>query len=321
MDFQKSAVVMAGKELVCVDKFGRPLVGGVQVVRDCMVPGRSQATLRCRVNCREITGLGVVKGTHGAIRLANSLNRLDCRKELFVQCINPFMEPVRLSVEALLGKYHSIQEADVGLALETVADTQGNPPHTGRGAVPEHMADLYGGACGNCTSSTGRQALAQLLTEYSDVFSRGYRDMGLTKVISYEIPLAAGTTPIRQPTRRLGPEKEASPQVQDLLDRDLIESAYGAWSSPVVLVKKKDGNWRFCVDYRRLNSVTIQDAYPLPRIDVSLDALSGSKYFSTLDLLSGYWQVSLSPDAQDKAAFITRDGLWKVKLPPIDIII
>jgi len=65
------------------------------------------------------------------------------------------------------------------------------------------------------------------------------------------------------------------------------------------------------VDHRKLNSVTIQDAYPLPRIDESLDALAGSKYFSTLDLLSSYWQVPLSLDAQEKAAFITRVGLWK----------
>jgi len=65
------------------------------------------------------------------------------------------------------------------------------------------------------------------------------------------------------------------------------------------------------VDYHKLNSVTIQDAYPLPRIDESLDALDGSKYFRTLDLLSGYWQIPLSPDALEKAAFITRDGLWK----------
>jgi len=70
------------------------------------------------------------------------------------------------------------------------------------------------------------------------------------------------------------------------------------------------------VDYRRLNSVTIQDTYPLPRIDESLDALSGSKYFSTLDLLSGYWQVPLSLDAQDKAAFISRNRLWKWKVLP-----
>jgi len=220
-----------------------------------------------------------------------------------------------------VGEYHSIQEADVGPALETVADTQGNPPHTNQGAVPEHMADLYGGASGNCTSSTEHQALAELLTEYNDVFSHGNEDMGLTKVISHEIPLAAGTTPIRQPTRCLGPEKEkeVSWQVQDLLDRDLIEPAYGAWSSPVVLVKKKDGSWKFCVDYRRLNSITIQDAYPLSRIDESLDALVGRKYFSTLDLLSGYWQVPLSPDVQDKAAFITHDGLWKWKVLPFEL--
>jgi len=141
MDFQKSAMVMPGKELGCVDKFGRPLVGGVQEVRDCTIPRRSQVTLRRRVNCRGIASLGVVRGTHGVIQLANSLNWLDCRKALLVQCINPFTEPVQLSAGALVGKYRSIQEADVGPALETAADTSGNPPPTSRRAVPEHVAD------------------------------------------------------------------------------------------------------------------------------------------------------------------------------------
>jgi len=155
--------------------------------------------------------------------------------------------------------------------------------------------------------------MAKLLREYSDMFSSGDHDVGLTRAVRHEIPLAAGTVLIRQPTRRLGPkkEKEVSRQVRDLLDCGLVEPAHSAWSSPVVLVWKKDGSWRFCVDYHKLNSVTIQDAYPLPRIDESLDALDGSKYFRTLDLLSGYWQIPLSPDALEKAAFITRDGLWK----------
>jgi len=100
-----------------------------------------------------------------------------------------------------------------------------------------------------------------------------------------------------------------SRQVQDLLNRDLIEPGHGAWGSLVVLVWKKGGRWRFIVDYRKLNGVTIQDAYPLPRIDESLDALAGSKFFSSLDFPSRYWQVPLSPDAQDKAVFIMRDEL------------
>jgi len=73
------------------------------------------------------------------------------------------------------------------------------------------------------------------------------------------------------------------------------------------------------VDYHRLNSITIQDAYLLPRIDLSLDALVASKYFSTLDLLNGYWQIPLSPDAQDKATFITCGGLWKWKVLPFGL--
>jgi len=195
------------------------------------------------------------------------------------------------------------------------------PTRDGRGPVPEHVAMLYGDACDSCESKRERLVMAQLLSEYKDVLSCGDHDMGLTEAVCHEIPLAAGTVPIRQPTRRLGPEKEmeVSRQVQDLLNRNLIEPDHRAWSSPVVLVWKKDGSWRFCVDYRRLNSVTIQDAYPLPRTDESLGTIAGSKFFSMLKLLSRYWQVPMSPEAQDKATFITRDELWNWKVLPFGL--
>ena len=98
-----------------------------------------------------------------------------------------------------------------------------------------------------------------------------------------------------------------------------IELSDSPWSSPVVLVTKKDGGTRFCVDYRRLNDTTVKDAYPLPRIDDTLDMLAGKQWFSTLDLASGYCQISLSQEARIKTAFATHSGLFQFKVMPFGL--
>ena len=96
----------------------------------------------------------------------------------------------------------------------------------------------------------------------------------------------------------------------------VIRRSSSAWSSPVVLVPKKDNSYQFCVDYRKLNSVTKKDVYPLPRINGILDTLSGAKFFSTLDLAAGYWQIALHPETASKSAFITHRGLHEfVQMP------
>ena len=107
--------------------------------------------------------------------------------------------------------------------------------------------------------------------------------------------------------RKLSPKKIKIQQelVDKMLEEVQIEHSVSAWSAPTVLVTKKDGTTRFCVDYRRLNARTKKDAFPLPLIDDSLNSLSGQAWFSTLDLASGYWEVRLSEEAKPKTAFAT----------------
>jgi hypothetical protein len=91
------------------------------------------------------------------------------------------------------------------------------------------------------------------------------------------------------------------------------------WASPVVLVRKKDGEWRFCIDYRRLNPITTKDVYPLPRKDDALSRLEGLWYFSILDMQAGYWQVEFDEQDRVKTAFITADGLYEFKVMPFGL--
>ena len=170
-------------------------------------------------------------------------------------------------------------------------------------------------------SSEGKKKLAELLTKHQSAFASGPDDLGRTHLVQHEIRTPPDLRPLRQPARRFPfwKQTEAKEIVDDLLKRDLIEPSASPWAAPVVMVKKKDNTTHLCVDYRRLNSHTIQDAYPLPRIDDSLDALGGSKWFCTLDLASGYWQVGMSKSAQEKSAFITSGGLYSWKVMPFGL--
>ena len=154
-----------------------------------------------------------------------------------------------------------------------------------------------------------QQELLLLLDEYRDVFAQTSEDLGRTAIVKHFID-TGDSPPIRQRPYRVSPatQKEIDQQVQEMLEKDIIQPSVSPWSSPVVLVKKRDWKYRFCVDYRKLNAVTQKDSYPLPRIDDTLDRLQGTCYFSTLDLQSGYWQFELDPSAREKTAFTTNGG-------------
>ncbi|KAG6464703.1 hypothetical protein O3G_MSEX014678 [Manduca sexta] len=159
-----------------------------------------------------------------------------------------------------------------------------------------------------------------MLAQYADIFSSNDADMGKTSLVQHKIN-TGNELPIRQRPRRLpvAKEKEVDTMIQGMLKDGVIEPSSSPWCSPVVLVKKKDGSMRFCVDYRRLNDITKKDSYPLPRIDDTLDTLAGMKWFSTLDLKSGYWQVEIDPLDKEKTAFSTGKGLWQFKVMPFGL--
>ena len=104
-----------------------------------------------------------------------------------------------------------------------------------------------------------------------------------------------------------------------MLKQDLIQPSKSPWSFPILIVKKKNGQLRFCVNYKPLNDVTKKDNYPLPRIDEILDSLNEAQWFTTLDLASEYWQIKMRPEDQEKTAFITKYGTYEFKVMPFGL--
>ena len=138
-----------------------------------------------------------------------------------------------------------------------------------------------------------KAALNKLLGEYRDVFSKEGDPISSTSLLEHEIYTEG--PPVRLPFCRQNPlvRAQEQSQVKEMLRDGVIRSSISPWASPVVMVKKKDGSMRFCVDFRKVNDATIKDAHPLPRIEDTLESLHGAKLFSTLDLKSGYWQVPI----------------------------
>ena len=162
--------------------------------------------------------------------------------------------------------------------------------------------------------------LLDCIKENLDVFALDSSELGTTNVVTHTIDTGENK-PIRQGPRRtpFALRKKVDQMVKEMLAQGVIKESKSPWASPIVLVKK-DGDIRFCVDYRQLNHVTKSDVFPLPRIDDTLSLLSGAKYFSTLDLASGYWQVAMEPESQEKTAFVTWSGLYEFRKMPFGLV-
>ena len=186
--------------------------------------------------------------------------------------------------------------------------------------MPSHLEELYMTTARTIMEEPVRHSLRSLLIPRQDAFAKSKLDLGTFKGIEHDINTAFAV-PVRQrirPTPK-GFQDEEKKCLDEQIDAGVVRPSSSPWASPTVLVRKPDGSVRYCVDFRQVNDRTLKDAYPLPRIDMCLNSLGGVRFFSTLDLQSGYWQIKVAESDILKTAFITKYGLYEYKKMPFDL--
>ncbi|GBM32909.1 Retrovirus-related Pol polyprotein from transposon 412 [Araneus ventricosus] len=265
---------------------------------ECLIQGVPEVSEKFRYAVTDLPSQVHQKGVLMAATLA------DLKREAI---------PVRiLNVD---NKPKTVDKGAVIATCETVMDIVARPHEFSEPLrLPSILENLEG------LNEEQRTAVRELLQDFQNLFSTSDSDVSRCNMTQHRFNI--GNHPlIKQYQRRLplAKKEEAERLVKEMEDNGIIEESSGPWASPMVLVKKKDGSTRFCLDYRKLNEITIKDSCPLPWIDDTLDALNGSQWFSTLDLKSGYWQVKIQPEHKEKTAFTTGQGLWQFKAMPFGL--
>jgi hypothetical protein len=326
LDFQRQALSICDGEIQCWIGGEAAMVCRVEVRQQVVVPANSGVWVQVKLpNAEHLGTAGLVepeqelqdkKTVHMVSGIINTQ-----APEPMVNVINTGDDDVTLYPQTKLGTCESYYDEplDKGSQPARSAATFTEAVDPASNDLPEYLNDLLERSSVHLQTHE-RKALKDLLIKYQKVFASSSDDLGRTDRIQHKINTGA-SFPIRQPPRRLplGKREVVKQEVEKMLKKGVIEPSNSAWSSPVVLVTKKDQSIRFCIDYRRLNDVTIKDAYPLPRIDECLDALAGSKWLSSMDLNSGFWQLGMDPEDKEKTAFATCLGLYQFTVMPFGL--
>ncbi|KAK7945594.1 hypothetical protein WMY93_001322 [Mugilogobius chulae] len=304
------------------------LLGHVRLAskKNVTVPPKSEQMVwgRAKVGTRGANYCALVEPLPGAggVAVAKSLVMVKGGR-LPVRVCNPHPYSVSIGRFEKIGQLCCVDAADVHgaddvslslveddiveVALVKAADTQVSPEVRDL----SNRSDL---------SEQQQEQLRALLVKWEKVFAQHDEDFGRTNLVQHRIP-TGDAAPVRERYRPIPPllYKEVKSLLSGMLEQGVIKESCSPWAAPIVLVRKKDGSWRFCVDYRKLNAVTHKDAFPLPRIEETLTSLSKSEWFSTLDLASGYWQVEMHPDDREKTAFTTPLGLFEFERMPFGL--
>lgn len=340
VDIVQGTITVNGEVIACHDSRSQLFSSRCMVRRSVIIDAHSEVVIPVTVTQRREQptnrvpdpGLRVLEPCNSSslhdkgLFVARSLVQVKGTSSVPARILNLSNEPQILhpnTVVAIAKPVHNVTAIelpeDVTVLDPKSQQVQGQGISVDQKELPEPLRELVERSAANL-SKDEKQQVVNLLARYGHVFSLNDWDLGMTDEVRHHINTGSAT-PIRQRPRRTTPWKQAEidRQVDNLLLEGKVQESNSPWASPVVLVTKKDGSQRLCVDYRLLNSVTVKDAFPLPRIDDSLDCLSGAKWFSTLDMASGYWQVAMDPTTKEKAAFVTNSGLFEWNCMPFGL--
>ena len=237
----------------------------------------------------------------------------------FVNCSN---KNITLKSEQEIGSCESYEDQNSETQSDIVRSisSENENQSTKSTELPDYLTDLFERSSIHLNEQENAD-LKGLLIEFKDVFAKSSGDLGRCDRVQHRIN-TGNAAPVRQPVRRqpIARREVEREEIRKMLEKGVIEPSNSPWSSPIVLVQKANGGGiRFCLDYRVLNDLTKKDAYPLPRTDELLENLANSKWYSTMDLNSGFWQVGMAPEDREKTAFATSLGLFQWTVMPFGL--
>uniref|UniRef100_A0A1I8B3U1 RNA-directed DNA polymerase n=1 Tax=Meloidogyne hapla TaxID=6305 RepID=A0A1I8B3U1_MELHA len=253
-----------------------------------------------------------------AIKVEPSIGKAESGKN-FARIFNSSCVPIELEENEVIG--NSFEHCQNAIEFSSSMKVKESWRHTNvkLSAKIDELNKYIKQNTGNL-SEKENSALKELIIDFEEIFALDDKELTQTNLIEHQIE-TANAQPVKTRCRPIpyAYREKVALMIQDYLERGIIRGSNSPWASPIVIVPKKDGSLRFCVDFRGVNSVTIKDSYPLPNIDNILLTLGGKKFFSCLDFLSGYWQIKMEPQSIEKTAFITEFGLHEFLVLPFGL--
>ncbi|PAA90423.1 hypothetical protein BOX15_Mlig030760g1, partial [Macrostomum lignano] len=308
IDFAGGVFRVNGSRVPIRETKHKPVVCRLYLNENLIIPANHERTVSARIRRTATQNSGVLGVAEPDEKLksderpmlARSVCLIQQGNTLPVHFANVTDSELRLRKGAVIGWFRPSDPAQEVLvaSIEEQASVlrPSCDPWDPEAALNQHGSKQLTGA--------DKASFLRLVNRYADVFAESTARLGTTDIVQHEIETTG--TAVKQPPRRLPPHwrGEVDRQIDELLATKMIEPTQSPWSSPVVCVRKKNGELRLCVDYRELNQRTVKDAIAIPRVDDALEALGGAAVFSTLDLCSGYWQVKVKREDQEKTAFV-----------------